>query len=190
MGEACFNSISITAQLPVLEPFDKAWYAVRTAYRCEQRAAKDLSTKGFKVYLPLLHETRQWKDRRKVIDVPAFSGYLFLHYQPTLRNRVRVLETGGVVRLLGGNHSPCQVSEDEIEAVRRATESGVDCTRCDALIPGSVVKIKRGPLCGIQGRLVRVKSGLRLVIAVSVFSQAISAEVGLNDVEALPGVFD
>jgi transcription antitermination factor NusG len=185
MGEACFSADMQTGTMPFAEGFNPAWYAVQTSYRCEQRVAAALTAKGVKTYLPILQEVRQWKDRRKVIAVPAFSGYLFVHHEPSLRNRVRVLETSGIVRLLGGNHAPIPVSEPEIEAVRRALGSGVPCDRCDELQPGALVRVTRGPLAGVQGRLVRIKSGLRLVMTISVFSQAISAELGLNDVEAL-----
>jgi transcription antitermination factor NusG len=185
MGEAYPNSGSTNGSQPHPEDFKPAWYAVQTAYRCEQRVALGLTNKGLEIYLPLLREVHQWKDRKKIVDVPAFSGYLFVHYEPTLTNRVKVLETSGVVRLLGGNHVPNQVSEDEIEAVRRTVNSGVDCDRCDALIPGTMVRVIRGPLAGVQGRLVRVKNRVRLVIAISVFAQAISAEVDQNDVQAV-----
>jgi len=185
MGEACLNSDHRFGKMPIPEHFSLAWYAVQTSYRCEQRVAQALTTKGFQIYLPLLKEIHQWKDRRKIIDVPAFSGYLFVHYEPSLRNRVRVLETSGIVRLLGGNHAPSQVSDIEIDAVRRTLSSGVDCNRCDALTPGTIVRVMRGPLAGVQGRLVRIKNSLRLVVAISVFSQAISAELGMNDVEAV-----
>jgi transcription antitermination factor NusG len=47
------------------------------------------------------------------------------------------------------------------------------------------VRVLRGPLAGVQGRLVRLKNSLRLIISISVFSQAISAELGLNDVESV-----
>lgn len=162
-----------------------AWYAVQTAYRCEQRVAQGLTVKGLEVYLPLLREVHQWKDRKKDVDVPAFSGYLFVRCESTPANRVKVLETSGVVRLLGGNHGPNRVSEDEIEAVRRTVDSGVACERCDELAPGTLVQVKRGPLAGVQGRLVRIKNRVRLVIAISVFAQGISAEVDQDDVEAV-----
>ncbi|MGA2349499.1 MAG: UpxY family transcription antiterminator [Terracidiphilus sp.] len=171
--------------MPHSEGFNPAWFAVQTAYRCEQRVAAALTTKGVRTYLPLLREVHQWKDRRKVVDVPAFSGYLFVYQEPSLRNRVRVLETSGIVRLLGGNHSPSPVSELEIEAVRRALDSNAPCERCDVLTPGALVRVTQGPLAGVQGRLARIKNSLRLIITISVFSQAISAELGLNDVEAV-----
>lgn len=183
MGEAISNLQSDDA---TAGHFGSAWYAVQTGYRCEQRVALGLTTKGLETYLPLLSETHQWKDRRKLVDVPAFSGYLFVHFEPSLRNRVKVLETSGVVRLLGGNHTPNPVDEVEIDSLRRTLTSGLPCDRCDALVPGSLVMVKRGPLTGVQGRLIRIKNSFRLVVAISVFSQAISTELGLHDVEAVP----
>jgi len=183
MGEACFNTDYRMEEMPIPENLKSAWYALQTSYRCEQRVAQGLTSKGIETYLPLLREVHQWKDRKKTIDVPAFCGYLFVRYEPSLRNRVKVLETSGVVRMLGGNHAPSPVSEVEIEAVRRTISSGVPCDRCDALMPGTLVRVMRGPIAGVVGKLVRIKNSLRLVISVSVFSQSISAEVNLSDVE-------
>ena len=185
MGEACSELDNRTEDVLLSQNIAQAWYAVQTAYRCEQRIASDLTAKGFMTYLPLLHEVHLWKDRRKLIDVPAFGGYLFVHYEPSLSNRVRVLETSGIVRMLGGNHAPCPVPDQEIEDVRRTLGSGLPCDRCDALTPGALVKVKQGPLAGVQGRLARIKNSLRLVITMSVFSKAISAELGVEDVEPI-----
>ncbi|MGD0939049.1 MAG: UpxY family transcription antiterminator [Terracidiphilus sp.] len=185
MGEACFSTEKRVIEVPHTKNPDQAWYGVQTAYRCEQRVASGLTAKGFNTYLPLLREVHQWKDRRKTIEVPAFTGYLFVHYEPSLRNRVKVLETSGIVRLLGGNHAPSPISEVEIEAVRRTLGSSVPCGRCDALTPGTLVEVTRGPLAGVQGRLARIKNNLRLIVTISVFSQAISAELSLSDVQAV-----
>jgi len=185
MGEACFGVETKVVGMPHAENPNQAWYAVQTAYRCEQRVASGLTAKGFRTYLPLLREVHQWKDRRKVVDVPAFGGYLFLHYESSLRNRVKVLETSGIVRLLGGNNAPIPISDVEIEAVHRTLGSTVPCDRCDALMPGTPIQVMRGPLAGIRGRLARIKNNLRLIVTVSVFSQAISAELALCDVEAV-----
>jgi transcription antitermination factor NusG len=185
MGEACLSTEINLWEQPHAENPNRGWYAVQTGYRCEQRVASGLSAKGFRTYLPLLREVHQWKDRKRVVEVPAFSGYLFLHYEPSLRNRVRVLETNGIVRLLGGNHTPSPISDFEIEAVHRTLGSSVPCDRCDALTPGTHVQVTRGPLAGVQGRLARIKNNLRLIVTISVFSQAISAELNLSDVEAV-----
>jgi transcription antitermination factor NusG len=185
MGEACFEAENLVREMPHAENPNQSWYGVQTAYRCEQRVASGLTAKGFSIYLPLLQEEHQWKDRRKRIEVPAFSGYLFVNYEPSLRNRVKVLETSGIVRMLGGNHTPSPISDVEIETVRRVLSSKVPCDRCDALTPGTLVQVTRGPLAGVQGRLSRIKNNLRLIVTISVFSQAISAELNLSDVKAV-----
>jgi transcription antitermination factor NusG len=159
------------------------WYAIQTLYRYEHRIAREIRVKGFETYLPLLRETRQWTDRKKVIEVPAFSGYVFVRHDCSLRSRVRVLETSGVVRILGDNHAPVPVPDVEIDALRRMLDSNANCSRCEYLTIGTMVQIKRGALAGICGRLVRINNSLRLVLSVSTVSQSISVEVALEDVE-------
>jgi transcription antitermination factor NusG len=168
---------------PISSPRFPAWYAVQTGYRYEHRVAGDLMAKGFETYLPVIREIHRWKDRQKLIDVPAFGGYMFVRYESSLENRVRVLETVGVLRLLGGNNTPVQIPDLEIEAIQQTLSSGVPCSRCEILHPGTMVRVIRGPLAGVQGPLLRIKNSFRLIVAISAVSQAISAEVGAEDVE-------
>jgi transcription antitermination factor NusG len=163
--------------------YGEAWYAVQTLYRYEHRIARDLTVKGFGTYLPLLRETRQWTDRKKVIEIPAFGGYVFVRHDGSLRNRVRVLETSGIVRMLGDNHAPVPIPDIEIDSLRRMLESNA-CKKCEYLTVGTMVQVKRGALTGIRGRLVRINNSLRLVLSVSTVSQSVSVEVNLEDVEA------
>ncbi len=160
-----------------------AWYAIQTLCRYEQRISRELTAKGFPTYLPLLRETRQWTDRKKVIESPVFGGYIFVRHDASPRSRVRVLETSGVVRMLGDNHAPVPVADFEIESLRRTLESNVACQRCEYPALGALVKIQTGPLAGISGRLVRIHNRLRLVLSVSTVRQAISVEVDLKDVQ-------
>jgi transcription antitermination factor NusG len=162
-----------------------SWYGVQTRYRHEQRIAHDLAVKGFTTYLPLIKELHQWSDRKKAIEVPAFSGYLFVRQDATLRNRVRVLETSGVVRILGDNQAPVPVPDSEIESLRKTLDSRLACSRCECLPIGSMVEVKSGPLAGVRGRLTSSKNNLRLIVSVSAMSQAISVEVRPEEIEAV-----
>jgi transcription antitermination factor NusG len=161
------------------------WFAVQTRYRYEQRIANDLSAKGLESYLPTLHEVHEWKDRRKPMEVPAFSGYLFVRFEASLHNRVRVLETSGVVRLLGSQGQPQPVAESEIESLRLSLSSGVPCARHPYLAAGTSLRIKRGPLAGLEGTLVRMANALRLVVNVASVGQAIAVEIAREDVDAI-----
>jgi transcription antitermination factor NusG len=185
MGEAYAKFSSTIGTIPKVNYLSPAWFAVQTGYRCEQRVAQGLMTKGFETYLPLLREVHEWTDRKKTVNVPVFSGYLFVRCEPDVLNRVRVLETPGTLRLLGGNHAPSPVPDHEIEAVRRMLKSGLECDRCESLTPGAIVRVVCGPLAGMNGRLVKIKNSVRLIVSISLFSQAISTELQLDDIEVV-----
>jgi len=158
------------------------WFAVQTRYRSEQRVAGDLTAKGVESYLPLLREVHCWKDRKKSLDVPAFCGYLFVRFEETQHNRVRVLETNGVVKLLGNHNGLEPVPDNEIESLRLSLGSGAACARHPYLATGTLLRIEHGPLAGLEGRLVRTANALRLVVCVASVGQAIAVEVGREDV--------
>jgi len=162
-----------------------AWFAVQTAYKHEFRVLRDLAAKGFPAYLPLLRERRQWTDRTKVIEVPAFSGYLFLRHDSSLRSRSRVLDTLGVMRMLPDNHRPSPIGDEEIESLRRALDSNLPCAKCELLPIGTRVRVKRGVLAGVEGQIARISNKSRLVIQIASISQAISVEVDMNEVESI-----
>jgi transcription antitermination factor NusG len=160
-----------------------AWFAIQTVYKHEFRALRDLTAKGFTAYLPILRETRRWTDRTKVIEIPAFSGYLFLRHDSSLQSRSSVLNTFGVFRMLPDNHRPAAIADVEIDSLRRALNSNVTCAKCELPQPGTMVRVKSGVLVGVQGQIVRVNNKSRLVISVASISQAISMEVDVNEVE-------
>ncbi len=165
-----------------------AWFAVQTIYKHEFRVLRDLTAKGFTAYLPLLYETRRWTDRTKIIETPAFSGYLFLRHDSSLQNRSLVLNTFGVFRMLPDNHRPSPIADIEIESLRRTLDSNIPCAKCELPSVGTRVRVKSGVLAGVEGQIVRISNKLRLLILVSSISQAISVEVDGIDVEAIADV--
>jgi len=162
-----------------------AWFAIQTVFKHEFRVLRDFTTKGFTAYLPLLHETRRWTDRTKIIETPAFSGYLFLRHDSSLRSRSLVLDTFGVFRMLPNNHKPTAIADSEIESLRRTLGSKIPCAKCELPALGTKVRVKSGVLAGVEGRIVRINNQFRLVISVSSISQAISVEVDEIDVETI-----
>ena len=167
---------------------DMSWFAVQTIYKHEFRVLRDLTAKGFDTYLPLFYETRRWTDRTKIIETPAFSGYMFLRHDSSLRSRSLVLNTFGVFRMLPDNHRPTAIAEIEIESLRRALDSNIPCAKCELPAVGTRVRVKSGVLEGVEGQIVRISNKFRLVILVSSISQAISVEVDGLDVEIVADI--
>jgi transcription antitermination factor NusG len=96
--------------------------------------------------------------------------------------RLRVLRTPGAVRILGSGVAIEPVPDSELEAVRRMLLASQDCIPHPFLREGAKVRVRRGPLKGIEGLLVEFKNRGRLVVSVNLLSQSVATEVDLRDV--------
>ncbi len=162
-----------------------AWYAVHTRSNFEQQAVAEVAGKGFEVYLPAFQLIRQWKDRKKVIRRPLFPGYFFARMADTNARRIDVLKASGVVQILGSGKNIEAVPDEQVESIRRMLSAEVPCFAHPFLQEGSRVRIRRGALKDLEGLLVRIKNGYRLVLSVDMLCQSVATEVDMNDIEPL-----
>jgi transcription antitermination factor NusG len=77
------------------------------------------------------------------------------------------------------------IPDIEIEAIRRVVESGTRVEAHPYLKCGNWVRVKNGPLTGIEGILVRKKNASRLVLSVEILGTAAAIEVAALQVEAI-----
>ena len=157
------------------------WYAVYTRSRHEQRAFDRLSANDVEVFLPMVESMRQWSDRRKRIQVPLFSGYLFVRIHWSLNIRLRVLKIPGVVRVIGDYENPAPIPEVQILAIQRFIAHDIRLDPYPYIRVGQRVEIRRGSLKGLQGILMRKKGYYRFVISVDLIQQSASVEVNAED---------
>ena len=162
-----------------------AWYAIYARHQHEKNVAQILTSKGFEVLLPLYQSVRRWKDRTKTLSLPLFPCYVFL--KGGLERRLDILTTPGIYALVSTAGSPNPIPPAEIEAIRLAVESGASLEPHPFLKCGDLVRVKCGPLTGVQGILVRKKNLYRLVISVEMLGQAAAVEVDALLVERLNG---
>ena len=159
------------------------WYAVQTRSRFEKVVRADFAGRGIEHYLATFEDVHQWKDRKKVVELPLFSGYIFVRLEDTEAARLQVLRTNGVVRILGSSGVIEPIPDREIDAIRQLLSSGKRCYSHPFIREGAWVRVRRGPLAGIEGRLVRVKNQTRLVLSVELLSQSVATEVDAWDVQ-------
>src|SRR5882672_2269867 len=166
--------------LPVgyLEP---RWYAAYTSANHEKRVAEQLNLRSVEHFLPLYDSVRRWKDRRMNLQLPLFPGYVFVHL--ALRDRLRVLEARGVAKLVGFNGTPTALPQQEIEALRMSVGHGIRAKPHPYLKLGRRVRVKAGPLEGMQGILVRRKNGSRFVISLDLIMRSVAVEVEALELE-------
>jgi transcription antitermination factor NusG len=158
------------------------WFAILTKTGREKNATLLLENSGFECYLPVSKTSRKWSDRTKETDVPLFPGYLFCRMNPN--DRLPVLITPGVVQIVGTGKTPIAVEEQEIEAVQRVASSGLSTTPWPYLQVGQTAQIEEGPLQGMSGIVVRIKSGFKLVLSVQLLQRSIAVEIDSSWIRA------
>lgn len=161
------------------------WYVLHTRSRFEKRVAAELADRSAESYLPVWRERRRWTDRERLVDWPLFPGYVFVRFADSPEARLRVLRLPGVVRLLGRGQELDAVPDGELDAVRRLLGSGAPCVAHPFLKSGAWVRVKRGPLANLEGRLVRFKNQARLVLSVELLARSVAAEIDVGEVEYL-----
>lgn len=156
------------------------WYALRTKSRHEKLVRDQLDKQGIEPLLPTVKRLSQWKDRKKEIEVPLFSGYCFVRFSQLEKTPVQKIM--GVVEIVGSGSRPEPIPEQEIDALRRLMTSVLPYDPHPYLHEGMKVEVVRGPLQGAHGILLRKEKRHRLVIGVRVIQQAAVVEIDVNDV--------
>ena len=151
------------------------WFAILVRTGREKTANLLLENSGYECFLPVSKDARHWSDRTKVIEVPLFPGYLFCRMNP--HNRLTVLMTPGVMQIVGVGKTPVPVEEEEIAAIQRVQKSGLSAMPWPYMQIGNVAQILEGPLRGLTGIIVKIKSGMKLVLSVSLLQRSVAVEV-------------
>ena len=160
------------------------WYAAYTSANHEKRVAEQLGVRDVEHFLPTYSSVRRWKDRRVTLDLPLFPGYVFVRL--ALRDRLRVLQIPGLARLVGFNGMPTALPDREIEALRSGLSGAAAAEPHPYLKFGRRVRVKNGPLVGMEGVLARRKNRKRFVISVDLIQRSVAVELDEADMEAIP----
>lgn len=162
------------------------WYVVHVRSRHEFSVSERLVKSGMDAFLPAVERLRRWKDRKKLITFPLFPGYLFVRIRKNNDEKLAVLKTPGVVRFIGQTPGePEPVPDEQIQSLKRLVECKEALDPYPYLKEGNKVKIKSGPLAGVEGILVERKGMHLLVLSVDILRQGVSIQVEASSVEAL-----
>ncbi len=157
------------------------WFALYTRSRSEKQVNRLLQEQGFETYLPLIVTTRKWSDRLKKVEVPLFGSYVFVVHRPNDHNSfLKIVETPGVVRFVSFDGKPVRIPENQIESLKKVSAQGYEIEPLEIPIPeGSEVEIKRGPLKGVKGIVLRSPEGSKplLIIRIDVLDKDIQVKL-------------
>lgn len=165
------------------EYFALRWYAIYTSANHEKSVAEQLRLRTVEHFLPLYESLRRWKDRSVKLKLPLFPGYVFVRL--VLRDKLSVVQIPGVARLVGFDGTPAALPDEEIEALRTSFVTGVRVEPHPFLTVGRRVRVKAGPLAGMEGVLVQRKGKFRVVISIELIQRSVAVQLDEPDLEPL-----
>ncbi len=151
------------------------WHAVYVRHQHERAVAHHLQQLEFHVFLPLFREVRLWSDRRKRLSRPLFPCYVF--FSGGLDRRLQILNTPGVCSLVMCAGKVAVIPACEMEPIGRVVLSNAAVAPHPFLRAGDRVRVRGGPLAGLEGLVARVKDSTRIVFSVETLCQSIAVEV-------------
>jgi transcription antitermination factor NusG len=168
---------------PRMEWTEVRWYAAYTRANHEKSVAEQLCVRSVENFLPLYASMRKWKDRRVKLDLPLFPGYVFVRL--AIRDRLRVQQVPGVVRLVGFGGTPAELPTEDVEALQLGLARGIHAEPHPYLTLGRRVRLTSGPLGGMHGILLRRKGNFRVVVSLELIQRSVVVDVDVADIEPL-----
>jgi len=168
--------------IPDLASSSHRWFALQTRSRHEKVVECQLERRNVEHFLPMMKRVSQWTDRKKEIKVPLFAGYCFARFP--LSDRLPVLQSQGVVRVVGSADRPEPIPDEEIDAIKRLISSS-NYVSHPYLKEGMLVEVINGPMQGLKGRLIREERNSRLVLSITLIQRSVSIEINADDVAQL-----
>jgi transcription antitermination factor NusG len=161
------------------------WFAVQSRARHEKIVAQRLRDVGVNTFLPLVKGVHLWSDRRKTVELPLFSCYLFARLVPDDASRMRVLLIEGVLNFVGPRGQRIAIPDEQIDSVRRMLQGQLPYCSHPFLKIGQRVRVRSGALDGVEGILVSRSGERTLVVSVDAIDRSLAVRIEGYDVEPI-----
>ena len=156
---------------------EKLWHVVYTRSRAEKRVFTELSQKGIECFLPLQKKLRQWKDRKKWVEMPLMTGYCFVCI--SRKEYDEVLHTDNVVCYITFEGKAAVIPTKQIDALKQLTKQNdfeVTVSK-ENFEPGKMVEVIAGPLIGLKGELVEIRGKKKFILRLIQIDNTFTVEI-------------
>lgn len=162
------------------------WYVLHTKSRFETVVADGLARKSIEVFLPKIPVRSKRRDRKVVLRLPLFPGYVFVKTDLDPRHHLEIVKTVGAVRLIGNQTAPVPVPKENIDSLKIMVATEKPIATGTQFKRGDRVMVVKGPFSGVIGIFSRYRGLERVVVEVEALNQFAAVEVDLDDIELLP----
>jgi transcriptional antiterminator RfaH len=146
------------------------WYALYTRPRAEKLVFKRLQEEGIETFLPLQKTYRVWSDRKKLVEKPLLTSYVFV--RTNKKTFPRVYRISGIVRFVSFEGQPVSIPQKQIDNLRLLINSDAEIeVTSEKFAPGDNVEVVSGSLVGLTGELIRIGTKNRVIIRIDRLDQ-------------------
>jgi transcriptional antiterminator NusG len=161
------------------------WYVLHTKSRFENVVNESLGKKSMEVFLPKVTVPSRRKDRKKLIRLPLFPGYVFVKSNLSPNHHLEILKTVGAVKLIGDQRGPISVPEDTVDSLRIMVAAEKPVLTGYQLQKGDRVMVVNGPFTGVIGIFDHFRGQGRIMVYIEALGQFAAVEVSLEDIEKI-----
>ena len=152
---------------------EKKWYALYVSSRQEKKVQDALLQKGIEAYTPVVKTMRQWSDRKKMVELPLITGYVFVKHADT--EKEKVFTVNGIVNYVTFEKKPAVVNEKELQVLKDIISFGYETsvTNYTNFTSGTDVKITQGDFKGLEGTIIKKDKNDFFAVALNSIQQHI-----------------
>jgi len=149
---------------------EEKWYALYTRPRAEKLVYQRLVEEGIETFLPLQKTYRRWSDRKKLVEKPLLSSYIFVKTKS--KNFPKVYKTHGVVKFITFEGKPASIPQRQIDNLRLLINSDAEIEiSSEKFAMGDNVEVINGSLVGLTGELIKIGNRNRVVVRIDRLDQ-------------------
>ncbi len=149
---------------------EEKWYAIYTRPRAEKLVYQRLVEVNIESFLPLQKTIRTWSDRKKLIEKPLLSSYVFV--KTNYKSFSLIYQTNGVVKFISFEGQPVSIPQKQIDNLKLIINSDAEVeVTSEKFAPGDNVEVVNGSLIGLTGELVKIGSHNRVIVRIDRLDQ-------------------
>jgi transcription antitermination factor NusG len=164
-----------------LSESEPKWFAVRTRFKSEKVALKQLHRLGVETYLPIRQMTRRYGRKIRKVELPLINSFVFVRIKKN--EYASVLETEYVAGFLRFGNNILSIPEVEINMIRRLLGENIDIevvVKEADYTKGDWVEVTKGPLLGMKGRLLNIQGKDKLLVELTNSGHSLHISIETN----------
>jgi transcription antitermination factor NusG len=142
-----------------------------------------LQEDGMETFLPTAMEVHRWSDRKKKVEVPLFSCYVFVRCALNDEDRKRVYRVEGVHGFVGVRGTSLPIPDEQIESIRKVVTQSAPWRAHPFLKVGQRVRVRGGAMDGVEGVFLSENGDHSLIISVDAIQRSMAVRIDGYDVE-------